>query len=169
MTQYNVLVRNKVTFAIYDVLGDIVCGGFAQPMRKGYAYELYLITSGELMALYAANNIASAVTAMIGEGAHVSVAGIVNNMRNVPQEVELIAEFAQKLGVPVMANIPRSVLVQHSELQQKTVVEAFPDSDQAQAYTQLANTILENDVRVVPTPIGIDDIVQLLVKYQAFA
>lgn len=166
LTKYKVLEENEITFAIYDVLGDVVCGGFAQPMRQGYAREIYLVSSGELMALYAANNIARAVRIMIDDGADVAVAGMIDNQRNVKGETEMMEEFAAMVGVPIISHVRRSPWVQSAEAQRKTVIEAYPESDVAGDYHQLANRVLHNEKRCVPTPIQIDDIIQLLHRHQ---
>ncbi|MBI2917570.1 MAG: AAA family ATPase [Chloroflexi bacterium] len=166
IAQYKIREKLGITFALYDVLGDVVCGGFAQPMRRGYAREIYLITSGELMALYAANNIAKAVSLLVSEGADCAIGGIINNMRNVAGEKELVEDFASILGVPIMAYVPRSELVQKSELERKTVVEAYPESPQAKVYAQLAERIIHNKDRKVAKTMEIDDIIKLLNKHQ---
>lgn len=126
---------------LYDVLGDVVCGGFAMPIRKGYAENVYIITSGENMAIYAAGNIASAVQNYKNRGyAHVS--GVILNRRNVRNEDEKVDELAQTLGCPVVARLTRSDDVQRSEDLGKTVVEAFPESAMAAEYRALAREIL---------------------------
>ncbi|TAK34024.1 MAG: nitrogenase iron protein, partial [Chloroflexota bacterium] len=152
LTKYGILEEYGISFALYDVLGDVVCGGFAQPMRRGYAAEIYLVTSGELMALYAANNIAKAVREMEADGAEVAIGGIIDNQRNVKGEEDLMKEFSERLNVPIVAHIPRSELVQAAEIQRKTVVETFPGSAQSEAYTKLAKAILSNKDRYLPTP-----------------
>lgn len=166
IAQYKVREKLGITFALYDVLGDVVCGGFAQPMRRGYAREIYIVTSGELMALYAANNIAKAVSLLVSEGADCAIGGIINNMRNVRGEKELVMDFASVLGVPIMAYVPRSDLVQRSEMERKTVVEAFPESPQARVYHDLAEKIIANKDRKVAKTMELDDIVKLLSKHQ---
>lgn len=62
ITSINLLERlgadtEELDYVFYDVLGDVVCGGFAMPIREGKAKEIYIVASGEVMALYAANNI----------------------------------------------------------------------------------------------------------------
>ena len=164
--KFNILDDKEITFALYDVLGDVVCGGFAQPMRAGYAREIYLVSSGELMALYAANNISKAVVAMQKQGASVSVGGIIDNQRNVKGETDLMNEFADRLGVPIVAHIRRSPKVQEAEMQRKTVIELFPESDIGNDYKEVAGRILHNKVVYTPKPMEMDEILLLLNKHQ---
>ena len=167
LSKNKVFEKYQIDVVIYDVLGDVVCGGFAAPMRKGYAGEVYLISSGELMALYAANNIAKAIYNLATERRNARIGGLILNARNVVGEIELIEEFAERLGIPVMAHIPRSDHVQIAEYDSKTVIEAFPQSEQAQIYRHLAKKIVANDKRVIPTPFEtIGDIQELLKRHQ---
>ncbi len=167
LSKHNVFDKYHIEMVIYDVLGDVVCGGFAAPMRQGYAREVYLITSGELMALYAANNIAKTIQRLASERKNARIGGIINNQRNVVGEIELVQGFAGRLGVPLMAHIPRSDDVQLAELGGKTVIEALPDSAQAQVYRNLAHKIQANEQRIVPTPFEtIGDLQELLKRHQ---
>jgi len=167
LSKHDVFGKHQIEIVIYDVLGDVVCGGFAAPMRSGYASEVYLITSGELMALYAANNIAKTIQRLANERKNTRIAGIIVNRRNVVGEVELVDEFASRLGVPVLAHIPRSNEVQLAELEGKTVIEAFPESKQAQIFRKLAEEVLNNQQRIIPSPFEtIGDLQALMKKYQ---
>jgi len=157
-----------VTFVIYDVIGDVVCGGFAQPIRGGYANEIYLITSGELMSLYSANNICLAIkTLHEKKRAKVKVAGIINNMRGVEKEEELVTEFGDSIGIPVLAYIPRSKLIQKAEAQSAPVMERYPESELAHIFRSLAKKILELKGGYIPQPMGLEEIMDLLRKYKA--
>ena len=127
---------------LYDVLGDVVCGGFAMPIRGGYADEVCIVTSGEMMSLYAASNISSAVKSF-GKRGYASLRGLILNAKNISGEEELVEKASQEMGVPVLYRIPRHPLVQQAEVQGKTVVEAFPDSDMAAHYRALAQLLLE--------------------------
>ncbi|WP_101696326.1 nucleotide-binding protein [Clostridium minihomine] len=127
---------------LYDVLGDVVCGGFAMPIRGGYADEVCIVTSGEMMSLYAASNISSAVKSF-GKRGYASLRGLILNAKNISGEEELVEKASQEMGVPVLYRIPRHPLVQQAEAQGKTVVEAFPDSDMAAHYRALAQLLLE--------------------------
>lgn len=160
LEEFSILERYGITFAIYDVLGDVVCGGFAQPMRAGHAKEIYVITCGESLTLYITNEILKAVSRIASEGVEVGIAGLINNQRNVPRELEVVEAFANKVGVPVIEHIPRSLKVQEAEAMGKTVIEAFPESDQAQVYGSLARKVLDNKYVYQPHPLsGMDEIV----------
>lgn len=126
---------------LYDVLGDVVCGGFAAPIREGYADLVLIVTSGEKMALYAANNIYTAVK-NFEDRSYARVGGIILNHRNVVRETEKVAEFSQKTGVPVIGRIPRSDDITRCEDQGMTVMEGLPDSEAGKAFTELASSLL---------------------------
>ena len=127
---------------IYDVLGDVVCGGFSMPMRGGYADQVFVITSGENMAIHAAANIAMAIDGFKGRG-YASLGGIILNRRNVKNEEAKVAELAEDIHSQVIATLSRSDTVQDAEELGKTVVEAFPDSPMAAEYRALAKVLLE--------------------------
>ncbi|MBQ8370244.1 MAG: AAA family ATPase [Clostridia bacterium] len=132
----------KPDVVLYDVLGDVVCGGFSMPMRAGYADRVFVITSGENMAIYAAANIAMAVN-NFGERGYAGLGGIILNRRNVKNEDEKAAQLAEDMGTSVVGTISRSQIVTDAEELGKTVVEAFPDSDMADEYRTIAKTMLE--------------------------
>lgn len=127
---------------IYDVLGDVVCGGFSMPMRPGYADRVFILTSGENMAIHAAANIAMAVENFKGRG-YAQLGGIILNRRNVKNEEEKVRELADDFHCPIVGTLSRSDTVQEAEELGKTVVEAFPDSAMAAEYRTLARAILE--------------------------
>lgn len=151
---------NDPDLVIYDVLGDVVCGGFSVPLREDYANEVYIVTSGEYMSLYAANNIAKGIEKLNGR-----LGGIICNCRNVKDEVEMVREFASLINSKVIGIIPRCELVQTSEYKASTVVEAFPDSDQSKIYHELINTIMDNNDYSTPTPMEIDDFEEFFYSY----
>ncbi|WP_299485619.1 nitrogenase iron protein [Acaryochloris sp. IP29b_bin.137] len=151
-------------FVSYDVLGDVVCGGFAMPIREGKAQEIYIVVSGEMMAMYAANNIARGILKYAHSGG-VRLGGLICNSRNVDQEVELIEALAEKLGTQMIHFVPRDNIVQHAELRRMTVIEYAPDSKQAEEYRTLARKIEENRNLVIPTPISMDELEELLVEF----
>lgn len=132
---------------IYDVLGDVVCGGFAMPIRNGYAKDVFIVTSGEMMALYAASNITHAIK-NFGERGYARSTGLILNERNVENEKELVEKAAKEMETEVIASIPRSREVQIAENQGMTVLEAFPDSEQAKAYLVLAEKVLSLSIDV---------------------
>lgn len=132
----------KPDVVIYDVLGDVVCGGFSMPMRGGYADKVFVITSGENMAIHAAANIAVAIEGFKGRG-YAQLGGVILNRRNVKDEDAKVAELAEDIHSSVIATLSRSDTVQEAEDLGKTVVEAFPDSAMAEEYRVLAKKLLE--------------------------
>ncbi|MDE6708293.1 MAG: nitrogenase iron protein, partial [Oscillospiraceae bacterium] len=124
------------------VLGDVVCGGFSMPMRDGYADKIFIITSGENMAIYAAANIAIAVQNFQDRN-YAQLGGIILNKRNVKNELEKVSELCQEFQTSLIGILSRSETVQDAEELQKTVIEAFPESDMAQEYKILAEQILK--------------------------
>lgn len=149
---------------LYDVLGDVVCGGFAVPIREGYATDIYIVSSGELMSLYAANNIAKGIKKFAARG-KVRLGGIIGNSRNVMQEKELLEEFAQKLNTQLIQFIPRDRAVNQAEVNRQTVIEWAPDSAQADVYRELAKKITDNKELTVPTPLTFAELENLVMKY----
>ena len=127
---------------LYDVLGDVVCGGFAMPLRGEYSDQVFVVTSGEMMSLYAAGNIVQAVKRFRSRG-YARLGGYILNCRNVERERELVERLAREEGGAVIAELPRSPLVQQAEALGRTVVEAFPDSEMADAYRALAHSVME--------------------------
>ncbi|SHI14707.1 nitrogenase iron protein NifH [Sporobacter termitidis DSM 10068] len=132
----------KPDVVLYDVLGDVVCGGFAMPIRGGYADEVCVVTSGEMMSLYAASNIARAVGSF-GKRGYATLRGLILNAKNIEGENELVDRAAAEIETPVLYRLPRDPLVQQAEAQGKTVVEAFPDSGMAAHYRALARLLAE--------------------------
>lgn len=134
--------REQPDVVLYDVLGDVVCGGFAAPIREGYAEDVLIVTSGEKMALYAANNIATAVENFADRG-YAKVRGVLLNRRNVPREEEKVRTFAGAHQLPVLADIPRSDAISEAEERGMTVVEAAPEDPVSQAFFALAREIVQ--------------------------
>ena len=122
---------------------DVVCGGFAAPIREGYASKVLIVTSGEKMALYAANNINNAVK-NFEDRSYAKVYGIVLNHRNVENETEKVTEFADSVGLPIVGEVPRSDEITRCEDRGMTVVEGEPESPAAQSFLNLAKELLEN-------------------------
>lgn len=126
----------------YDVLGDVVCGGFAMPMHKGYADAVFIVTSGENMAIHAAANIAVAVASFKDRG-YARLGGLILNRRHVKNEEEKVQELADDISSSIVGSLERSELVSQAEELGKTVIEAFPDSEMAEQYRVLADTVLK--------------------------
>lgn len=152
---------------VYDVLGDVVCGGFAMPMRDGYAQEVYLVTSGELMSLYAANNICKAIARLSSQGrnAKCRLGGVICNARNMENEKELVEEFASRIGSNLVSYIPRSRTVQEAEIGRMTVIEHNPASEQAEVYRSCARKILNNGNLTIPKPMETEELEDLAQRY----
>jgi len=132
----------KPDIVIYDVLGDVVCGGFAMPLRGGYAKTVYVVTSGEMMSLYAASNIATAVSQFASKG-YAKLGGLILNAKGVENEKYIVEKIAKQLETEIIQYIPREGLIQKAENIGKTVIEAFPQSEMSQIYLSLARTIVE--------------------------
>lgn len=155
---------SDLDFVFYDVLGDVVCGGFAMPIREGKAKEIYIVTSGEMMAIYAANNISRGILKYAQSGG-VRLGGLICNSRKVDREYELVSEFAERLGTQLLHFIPRDNMVQKAELNRMTVVEYAPEHPQADEYRALAKKMAENKNLYIPTPLTMDELEDLLAKY----
>jgi len=151
-------------YAFYDVLGDVVCGGFAMPIRQGKAEEIYIVVSGEMMAMYAANNICKGIV-KFAEGGNVRLGGLICNSRNVDNEMAMIDAFAKKLGTQMIHFVPRDNMVQRAEINRKTVIEYEPAHPQANQYRTLARKIDKNDMKVIPQPMHTDELEGLLIQY----
>ena len=155
---------DDLDFVFYDVLGDVVCGGFAMPIRENKAQEIYIVCSGEMMAMYAANNIAKGIVKYANSGG-VRLAGLICNSRNTDREDELIIALAAKLGSQMIHFIPRDNAVQHAEIRRMTVIEYDPTHKQADEYRTLAKKIVENKKFVIPTPVTMDELEALLMEF----
>ena len=135
----------KPDVVLYDVLGDVVCGGFAAPIREGYAEKVLIVTSGEKMALYAANNINTAVQNFEDRG-YARVAGIILNHRNVPDEDAKVQTFADERDLPIVARVPRSDDINRFEDEGKTVIEGDPSLPVSQCFLDLATRLSAGEV-----------------------
>ena len=138
----------KPDVVLYDVLGDVVCGGFAAPIREGYAEKVVIVTSGEKMALYAANNISSAVR-NFEDRSYARIFGLILNHRNVENETEKVQAFAEENQIPIVGEIPRSDEIIRWEDQGKTVIEGDADSEISKRFFELAEKLLEDETERV--------------------
>ena len=154
----------KLDYAFYDVLGDVVCGGFAMPIREGKAQEIYIVVSGEMMAMYAANNICKGIV-KFAEAGGVRLGGLICNSRKVDNEQAMIEALAARLGTQMIHFVPRDNMVQRAEINRKTVIEYDPAHPQADEYRTLARKIEENDRFVVPKPMHTDELEKLLIEH----
>jgi nitrogenase iron protein NifH len=156
--------EEDLDFVFYDVLGDVVCGGFAMPIRENKAQEIYIVVSGEMMAMYAANNIAKGIVKYANSGS-VRLAGLICNSRKVDREADLIEELARKLGTQMIHFVPRDNAVQHAEIRRMTVIEYNPKAPQADEYRQLAQKMIDNKNFVIPTPLTMDELEDMLMEF----
>ena len=147
-------------YILYDVLGDVVCGGFAVPIREGYAEEIYLVVSGEFMSIYAANNISKCIKKYAKRGT-VNLKGIILNSRGIPKEDYIVDEFAKAINTDVVLRVPRDNLFHTAEIVKKTIIEFAPKSDLAKRFFDFVD-ILENKTELkIPTPLDDDEIYEL--------
>lgn len=151
-------------YVFYDVLGDVVCGGFAMPIREGKAQEIYIVASGEMMALYAANNISKGIQKYAKTGG-VRLGGIICNSRKVDREYELLEAFAKELGSQLIHFVPRDNMVQRAEIHKQTVIEFDPKAEQADEYRTLAQNIENNKMFVIPKPMKQERLEEILMEY----
>ncbi len=154
----------ELDFVFYDVLGDVVCGGFAMPIRENKAQEIYIVVSGEMMAMFAANNIAKGIVKYASSGS-VRLAGLICNSRNTAREDELIMELARQLGTTMIHFVPRDNVVQRAEIRRMTVIEYEPSAAQAEEYRTLARKMIDNTNFVIPTPITMEELEALLMDF----
>ena len=169
ITAINFLEENGayegVDYVSYDVLGDVVCGGFAMPIRENKAQEIYIVMSGEMMALYAANNISRGILKYATTGS-VRLGGLICNERQTDREYELAEALAKRLGSQLIHFVPRDNILQHAELRRQTVIEYAPDCKQAAEYRTLAQKIHDNAGKgVIPTPITMEELEDMLMQF----
>ncbi|MBP5608651.1 MAG: nitrogenase iron protein, partial [Lachnospiraceae bacterium] len=153
LQELNLFEEFKPDFVLYDVLGDVVCGGFAVPIRDGITDRAYVVSSSDFMAIYAANNLFKAINKYAPTGG-AKLGGVIANSISKGYSKAIVDDFTAKTGTTVAGYVNRSIVVQQSELYGKTVIEANPDSEQADIYRNLAKYIAENEDLVVPNPLG---------------
>jgi len=154
----------NLDYVFYDVLGDVVCGGFAMPIRDGKAEEIYIVCSGEMMAMYAANNICKGIK-KFAEAGTVRLGGLICNSRKTDREDELIMALAEKIGTQMIHFVPRDNIVQRAEINKKTVIDFDPTVGQAEEYRKLARAIESNTKFVIPKPLEMEDLEKLLMEF----
>jgi nitrogenase iron protein NifH len=155
---------DDLDYVFYDVLGDVVCGGFAMPIREGKAQEIYIVCSGEMMALYAANNIAKGIVKYASTGG-VRLGGLICNSRKVDGEAELVTAVAERIGTQMIHFVPRDNAVQRAEINKKTVIDFSPEVGQAEEYRTLARKVDSNSMLVIPNPMNIDELEAILMEH----
>ncbi len=164
LMEANGAYTDDLDFIFFDVLGDVVCGGFAMPIRDGKAQEVYIVASGEMMAIYAANNICKGLVKYAKQSG-VRLGGIICNSRKVDGEREFLEEFTAAIGTKMIHFVPRDNVVQKAEFNKKTVTEFNSTENQAQEYCELGRKIIENEDFVIPHPLTMDQLENMVVKY----
>lgn len=154
------VLKNNYDLVLYDVLGDVVCGGFAVPIRNEYADAVYIVTSGEFMSIYSANNILRGVT-HYNESKH-RIGGIIFNRRNIDGEEERVRRFCEAVGLPILIDIPRSNEFAVAEKQGKTLVECMPESDITSNIHRLAGNIVNEPTLYEAKPLSETDLEQVV-------
>lgn len=157
LKQLKVFDELDLDFVIYDVLGDVVCGGFAVPIREGIAEHVFTVSSADFMAVYAANNLMKGIKKYSTSGGAL-FGGVIANSINAPYAKDIIDDFVKRTETQVVEYIPRSVTVTQSELQGKTTIEAAPNSEQAKIYTNLARKIAQHTESKVPAPLEVGEL-----------
>jgi nitrogenase iron protein NifH len=157
LKQQKVFDSLDLDFVIYDVLGDVVCGGFAVPIREGIAEHVFTVTSSDFMAIYAANNLFTGIKKYSDSGGAL-LGGVIANSVNAQYSRHIIDDFVDRTNTQVIEYVPRSITVTQSELQGKTTIEAFPDSDQAKVYKNLAGRIAVHTDSKVPEPLDVHEL-----------
>ncbi len=142
LEELNAFGVHQPDIVIYDVLGDVVCGGFAMPIREGYAKEVFIVSSGEMMSLYAANNIAQAIR-NFGKRGYAKLGGLILNAKNIENEQQIVQQAVEEIGTQVIQYVPRSADIQAAEAGGGTVFEELKESPMHSVYQSLANRILE--------------------------
>ncbi len=155
--QQKVFEDLDLDFIIFDVLGDVVCGGFAMPIREGIAEHVFTVSSSDFMSVYAANNLFKGIKQYSNSGGAL-LGGIIANSINQPYSKDIINDFAKQTQTQVVEYVPRSVTVTQCELQGKTTIEGAPDSEQAKVYTRLAEKIAAHEVSHTPAPLGTSEL-----------
>jgi nitrogenase iron protein NifH len=157
LKQLKVYEELDLDVIIYDVLGDVVCGGFAVPIREGIAEHVFTVSSADFMAMYAANNLFKGIQKYSNSGGAL-LGGLIANSINASYAKDIIDDFVARTKTRVVEYVPRSVTVTQSELQGKTTIEAAPNSEQAKVYQSLAKKVIETTESKVPSPLEISEL-----------
>jgi nitrogenase iron protein NifH len=155
--QQKIFDELDLDFVIYDVLGDVVCGGFAVPIREGIAQHVFTVSSGDFMSIYASNNLFKGIKKYSNSGGAL-LGGIIANSISEGYSRDIIDDFSGRTKTQIIQYVPRSITVTQSELRGKTTIEAAPDSEQAKVYTQLAERIAAHEESKTPSPLELDEL-----------
>ncbi|MDR2131965.1 MAG: nitrogenase iron protein [Clostridiales Family XIII bacterium] len=157
LKQQNVFEDLDLDYVIYDVLGDVVCGGFAVPIREGIAKHVFTVSSSDFMAIYAANNLFKGIQKYSNSGGAL-LGGVIANSITSEYQRSIIDDFVARTKTQVMQYVPRSITVTQSELSGKTTIEAAPHSEQAKVYRELAKRVDAHTESVTPSPLDAQEL-----------
>jgi nitrogenase iron protein NifH len=164
LTRLKVFETLSIDVVIYDILGDVVCGGFSMPIRKGYAQETYVITSGELEALYQVTNVSKAIR-RFDKRSGSKLGGLIVNLRRMKNELAIVNDFADLIGSKIAGIIPYSQTVKECGGQGKTVFECAPQSEETAIYRKIGDDIFANKDLVIPKEINFKELYNWWLKY----
>jgi nitrogenase iron protein NifH len=164
ITRLKVAEQLRIDLVLYDILGDVVCGGFSLPIRKGYAQETYVVTSGELEALYQVTNVSKAIRRFEKRSGS-KLGGLIVNLRRMKNELELVNNFAELIGSKITGIIPYSQVVKECGGQGKTVFECAPEAEETTIYRKIGDRVLNNQDLVIPNEINFKDLYSWWLNY----
>ncbi len=159
-------IKKNYDTILYDVLGDVVCGGFAVPIRNEYADTVFIVTSGEYMSLYAANNILRGIANYDRDKN--KVAGIIYNQRNIQDEDNRLQRFAEAVGLPICINIPRNNQFDVSEKANATLMEKFSDSPLSHIFKNLGQEIINGCTLYKANPVTDDELENIILNKKVY-
>jgi len=166
LTRLNIFTQLAIDVVVYDILGDVVCGGFSLPIRQGFARETYVVTSGEFEALYQVSNVSKAIKRFeTRSGA--KLGGLIVNLRRVKNEQQMVHDFAATIGTQVIGIIPYSQIVKECGGQGETVFRCAPDSDEARLYREIGQRVFDNSNLVIPRTIDFEELYSWWLRYIA--
>ena len=164
LTKLEVFKTLGIDIVIYDILGDVVCGGFSLPIRQGYARETYVITSGELEALYQVTNVSKAIRRFEKRSGS-KLGGLIVNLRRMKNELDIVNDFAAFIGTRIVGIVPYSQTVKECGGEGKTVFESAPDSEEAGIYRKIGEDVLNNKDLVIPRAVHFKDLYSWWLPY----
>ena len=157
LEKMHIIDEYEIDHVVYDVLGDVVCGGFSLPIRQGYAQETYPVISGELESVYQACNVCRAI-ARFKTRSGAKLGGLIINLRRVNNEMEIVTDFAKKLGTQIMGILPYSQTIKECVGSGKTVFEMASDSEESKIYKSIGEKVYHNKDLVIPTPMSFEEL-----------
>jgi light-independent protochlorophyllide reductase subunit L len=144
---------------IFDVLGDVVCGGFAAPLQ--HADRALVVTANDFDSVFAMNRILGAILAK-SKNYNVRIGGVIANRSDATDQID---KFNDRVGLKTMARFPSLDVIRKSRLKKATLFEmdASPEVDAVQQeYLRLAARLLAGTEPLVVAPMKDRDIFDLL-------